>query len=163
MAFNVELQGMNKVKDMVRDMGVELSASQFRSTLDFAGRLIVSEAKRQENYPGVIGEDFKKDLGVYRDNRKSAKNVEWILVGPRFKNYTISGKEQKVTPIAQHITTGFKQTDRTTKAGQRRGRVKYIVSNPMKDALNAKKNEVNGAILKGAIKSVNKIKSKHGV
>jgi orotate phosphoribosyltransferase-like protein len=109
--FNVEVQGLDIVKKLFSDIENQLSAAQLRGILDEAGKVIISQAKSEIPYTGTISEDFKKDLGVYRDRRKSAKNAEYVLVGPRFKPYTIHGKEQKVAVIAQHMTQGFSQSE----------------------------------------------------
>lgn len=163
--FTVELQGMDKVRNLFKDMGAELTPSKFRSTLDDAGRIIVKEAKQQEEYPGQLGEAFKKDLSVYRDTRKSARNVEWILVGPRFKPYLINGRQKKAAMVVQHITSGFTQHARKTSAGLNRGVVssRFVVKNPMISAFNAKRNELNAGVQKGVVRVVNKLKAKYSV
>src|SRR4051812_11496181 len=118
--FNVEVQGLDSVKKLFSDIENDLSAAQLRGVLDDAGRIIISEAKAETPYTGIIAQMFKKDLGVYRDRRTTAKHAEYILVGERFKPYTIHGREQKVAVIAQHMTQGFSQTDR-----KGRGKVKF--------------------------------------
>lgn len=163
--FTVELIGADKVKNMFKDIGFELSAGQFRQVLDEGGRVIVNEAKQQMDYPGVIGEPLKRDLGVYRDRRPSAKNAEFVIVGPRFKPYSINGQTKKAALVAQHWTVAFHQTDRMTKAGKRRGRVRssFLVANPVLGAFRSKKSELNAAFQKGVDKRVNKIKQKYGL
>lgn len=160
--FTVELKGMEKVKAMFADVGHQLSAAQVRGILDPAGQIIAKEAKAEVELKGELGTLFKQDIGVYRDNRKSAKGAEYILIGPRFKRYTIRNQSgQKVGLIAQHMTQGFRQTDRVTESGQRRGKVHEQVHNPISGALQSKKGEVNGAIEKGVNKQLNKTKAKY--
>lgn len=160
--ITVELKGMETVKAMFKDIGHQLSAAQVRGILDSAGQIIAKEAKTETELKGELGDLFKQDIGVYRDNRKSAKGAEYILIGPRFKPYTIRKQSgQKVALIAQHMTQGFKQTDRTTQSGQPRGKVQEQVHNPVLGALQAKKGEVNGAIERGVEKQLNKTKTKY--
>jgi hypothetical protein len=152
--FNVEVQGLDIVKKLFSDIENQLSAAQLRGILDEAGKVIISQAKSEIPYTGTISEDFKKDLGVYRDRRKSAKNAEYVLVGPRFKPYTIHGKEQKVAVIAQHMTQGFSQSNR-----KGHGKVKYQTINPVLDAFQKTKTEQNNGINNGIVKRINKIKA----
>lgn len=153
--LNIEVQGFEAVKKLFNDIENQLSASQLRGILDEQGKVIITEAKASTQFTGIIAEDFKKDLGVYRD-RKSSKNAEYILVGPRFKPYSIRGKEQKVAVIAQHMTEGFRQTDRSG-----HGRVKDTKENPVLEAFSKTKTEQNAGINKGVVKQMNKIKAKN--
>lgn len=156
-----ELKGFEDVKAMFADVGHNLSASQIRGIVSVAGEIIAKEEKQDIELKGELGQLLKKDIGVYRDTRKSAKNAEYVLVGPRFRPYTIRNQSgQKVGLIAQHFTIGFRQTDRKTRDGQIRGRVSEQVHNFASTALMVKKNEVNGAIEKGVNKQLNKTKSK---
>jgi hypothetical protein len=158
----VELKGIESVKEMFKDMGHQLSPAQVRGILDSAGQLLAKEARNEVELKGELGELLKKDIGVYRDNRKSASKAEYILVGPRFKKYTIRRQvDQKVALIAQHMTVGFNQTDRDTQSGQRRGRVADQVHNPVADAAMAKKDNINSAIEKGVNKQLEKTKAKY--
>lgn len=160
--ITVELRGLDGVKAMFDDLGHQLSAAQVRGILDSAGQIIAKEAKIETELKGELGTLFKQDIGVYRDNRKSAKSAEYILIGPRFKPYTIRKQSgQKIALIAQHMTLGFQQTDRTTKSGQSRGKVEDQLHNPVLGALQVKKGEVNGAIEKGVVKQLNKTKAKY--
>jgi len=157
-----ELKGFDGVKAMFSSVGQELNASQIRSIVTVAGNIIAKEARQEVELKGELGTLLKKDIGVYRDNRKSAKSAEYVLVGPRFKQYTIRNETgQKVGLIAQHMTIGFRQTDRKTRRGEIRGRVGEQQHNPVSGALSVKKNEVNGAIQKGVNKQINKVKSKY--
>lgn len=157
-----ELKGFESVKAMFNSVGHELSTTQVRSILDVAGNVVAKEARQEVELKGELGTLLKKDIGVYRDNKKSAKSAEYILIGPRFKRYTIRNQAgQKVGLIAQHMTIGFRQTDRKTRDGQIRGRVGEQFHNPMSGALQVKKNEVNGAIEKGVNKQLNKVKTKY--
>lgn len=157
-----ELKGFEGVKAMFKDLGYELSASQVRGILDSAGQIVAKEAKNEVELPGELGTLLKKDIGVYRDRRSSAKKAEYVFIGPRFKRYTIRNQSgQNVGVIAQHFTQGFKQTERTTKDGQSRGHVNRQEHNPMTGALQTKRGEVNGAIEKGVNKQLDKVKRKH--
>ncbi len=157
-----ELKGFENIKSMFANFEHELSASQVRGILDSAGQIVAKEAKNEVELKGELASLLKKDIGVYRDNRKSAKNAEYILIGPRFKPYTIRNQSnQKVGLIAQHMTVGFRQTDRKTRGGQIRGRVAEQEHNPVSGALATKKSEINGAIEKGVNKQLNKVKSKY--
>lgn len=159
--IKVELIGLDKVKQALADLTGEFRPAQLRAILDAPGRLVVNSAKQKVPFSGEIAEAFKKDLGVYRDRRKAAAAVEWILIGPRFKAYTINGHEQKVAIIAQHMTEGFKQTDRKTKGGLLRGRVASRSQNPMVLGYEAVKGEVNQSINESIVKNINKVKSKY--
>ena len=159
--ITVQLQGMEGVKSMFRDIGHELSASQVRGIIDQAGQIVAKEAKSQVPEKGLIGQLLKKDIGVYRDNRKSKRNAEFVLVGPRFKQYNIHGKDQKVALIAQHMTLGFNQTDRATSKGQKRGHVAEQFHNPVTSAFQVKKTELGRGIEKGVNKQLNRVKSKY--
>ena len=161
MKFSIKVEGFDKVKDMFKSIGFELSPSQVRGLLDSGGKIVLKEAKSDVEFTGDIAEDFKKDLAVYRDDVRSNKNSEHVIIGPRFKQYNIHGQPQKVALIAQHLTQGFAQTDRRTKSGQSRGRVGNQVANPMLKAFNTTKNTVQEGINKGVIKKLEKIKAKH--
>ena len=159
--MTLELHGFDKVKDMFRNIGHELSASQVRGILDVAGQIVAKEAKIEVELTGELGTLLKKDIGVYRDRRSSAKKAEYVFIGPRFKRYTIRNQSgQNVAVIAQHMTLGFNQTERETKGGQQRGRVARQEHNPVTGALQTKKGEVNSAIEKGVNKQLNKVKAK---
>lgn len=160
--FTVELKGLESVKAMFKDIGHELSASRTRAILDSAGQILAKEARNEVELKGELGQLLKKDIGVYRDNSKSAKNAEYVLVGPRFKKYTIrTQSDQKVALIAQHMTVGFNQTDRRTQSGQSRGHTAIQMHNPVIDAAKTKKNEINSAIEKGVNKQLDKTKAKY--
>lgn len=158
----VELKGLEGVKAMFDDIGYQLSSANVRSILDSAGQIIAKEARNEVELTGELGDLIKKDIDVYRDHRKSAKNAEYILIGPRFKQYTIRNQAgQKVGVIAQHMTMGFNQTDRKTHSGQIRGRVMEQGHNPVSGALEVKKGDINDAIEKGVNKQLDKVKAKH--
>jgi len=157
-----ELKGFDIVKAMFKSVEHELSTTQVRSILDVAGNVVAKEARQEVELKGELGTLLKKDIAVYRDSKKSAKSAEYILIGPRFKQYTIRNQTgQKVGLIAQHMKIGFRQTDRKTRSGETRGRVGEQFHNPVSGALQTKKNEVNGAIEKGVNKQLNKVKSKY--
>lgn len=159
--LTIELKGMETVKAMFAEIGHQLSASQVRGILDIAGQVIAKEAKNEVELKGELGQLLKKDIAVYRDNNKSASKAEYVLIGPRFKRYTIRKQtDQKIALIAQHMTAGFKQTDRKTRSGETRGMVSEQVHNPITDAARNKKKDVNGAIEKGVNKQLNKVKAK---
>ena len=159
--FQVELKNFDVVKRMFSEIGHQLSPSQVRGILDTAGQVIAKEAKAEVSLKGELGELLKKDIAVYRDRRLSSKNSEFVLIGPRFKKYTIRNQaNQNVAVIAQHMTQGFSQTNRETASGQHRGKVGLQQQNPVTSAARVKKNEVNGAIEKGVGKQLNKVKSK---
>lgn len=159
--FTIELKGLDAVKNMFKEMEHQLSTTQVRGILDSAGQIIAKEAKSEVELKGELGTLLKKDIGVYRDNRKSQKKAEYILIGPRFKRYTIRRQpDQKVALIAQHYTEGFRQTDRRTSSGRSRGRVRNRVQNPVTNAARIKRNEINGAIEKGVNKQLNRVKTK---
>ncbi len=159
--FSCELQGFDKVKQMFVTMGIELSASENRAIIAVAGKQIVDAAKSLNPFTGDIGRDFAKDLAVQRDHSKSAKNAEYVIIGPRFKPYSIHGKEQKVALIAQHMTQGFNQTDRLTLKGQSRGRVTIQQSNPVIEAAENTKSTRDQGIQQGIEKQVQKIKRRY--
>ncbi|MDE1971460.1 MAG: hypothetical protein KGI50_07845, partial [Patescibacteria group bacterium] len=135
MNLKMELKGLQNVKQMFKDIGHELSPSQVRGILSDAGHIIAKEARNEVELTGEIGELFKRDIGVYRDHKASNKSAEFVLVGPRFRQYSIHGKDQKVALIAQHETLGFHQTERLTTSGARRGKVAKQVHNPILDAM----------------------------
>jgi hypothetical protein len=157
----MELKGLDEVKRALADLTGEYRPAQLRNILDPAGNLVKNAAKARVQFPGILAEDFKKDIAVTRDRRKVAASAEYIIIGPRFKNYTINRKEQKVAVIAQHITEGFNQTERTTKSGQKRGKVSYRVENPMTQGLADARSGVNTAINVGIVKGLNKVKAKY--
>ncbi len=160
--ITMELKGFENVKEMFKSVGYELSPSQVRGILDSAGQIVAKEAKNETDLPGELGELFKKDIGVYRDHRASSKNAEFILIGPRFKKYTIRNQSgQTIAAIAQHMTKGFQQTERETQAGQKRGHVEIQEQNPVVGALNAKRNEIEEAIQIGVEERLDKVKLKH--
>jgi len=160
--ITAELKGMESIKAMFVDIQHQLSPAQLRSILDPAGQILAKEARAEVELKGELGTLFKQDIGVYRDNRKSAKSAEYIYVGPRFKRYTIRNQSgQKVALIAQHMTLGFHQTDRETQSGQQRGKVSEQVHNPMIGALQSKKNDINGAIEKGVSRQLDRTKTKY--
>lgn len=158
--FTAEVQGMDEIKRLFEDLNKELSAKQTRSIIDEAGRVIVKQARTEIPWNGMIGEFFKRDLGVYRDHSSSSGSSEYVLVGPRFKNYTIHGQDQKVAIIAQHMTEGFAQTDRETESKGRRGKVKMQTINPVLDAYRNTVSERAIALQKGVTKQLNKLKAK---
>lgn len=155
------LKNFDPIKNLFKEIGHQLSPAKVRSILDSAGQIIAKEAKIEIQLKGELGTLLKKDIGVYRDNSKSAKTAEYILIGPRFKKYTIRRQpDQKIALIAQHMTEGFRQTERTTKKGQSRGRVSQQVQNPVMNAARVKKGEVNSAIKVGVDKQLRKVKEK---
>ena len=156
-----EIKGIDQVKEMVKSFGYEMNADNVRQIMTEAGKVVADEARRETPYTGLIGLYYRQDIGVYRDRRRSAKNAEYVLVGPRFKNYAIQGRDQKVALIAQHMTRGFRQTERKTRQGERRGRVRDQVMNPVLSALNATQGTRNAAINKGIYKTLNKIRRKY--
>jgi len=158
----MELKNFEPVKSLFKEIGHQLSPSKVRSILDSAGQIIAKEAKVEIQLKGELGTLLKKDIGVYRDNRKSAKNAEYVLIGPRFKRYTIRRQsDQKVALIAQHYIEGFRQTERVTKKGQVRGRVAERIQNPVSNAARVKKGDVNDAIKVGVNKQLRKVKEKY--
>jgi len=159
--FTCEVKGLDVVKQMVKAIGEELRPANVRLIMDEAGRVVVQEAKRLTRYEGEIGNYFRQDLGVYRDRRKSAKNAEYVIIGPRFRPYNINQQSQKVAPIAQHMTKGFRQTDRRTRQGFKRGRVLEQENNPVLDAFSSSEGRRNAAINKGVVKYLNKVKRKY--
>lgn len=160
-AFTCEIKGMDIVKQMVKNIGEELRPSQTRQIMDEGGRVVASEAKRSTKFPGQIGDAFRKDIAVSRDRSKSGKNAEYVIVGPRFKPYAINGRDEKVAVIGQHLSEGFNQSDRVTKKGQRRGKVKARTNNPVLDGFRQSLPKMNAAINKGIVKHLNKVKRKY--
>ena len=161
MKILADVKGFENIKRIFDSIGFTLSASQVRGILDGAGKVILKEAKNDVEFTGEIADDFKKDLAVYRDNRKSEKNKEYIIIGPRFKQYTIHGQPQKVALIAQHLTQGFQQSERFTSKGQKRGKVKDQKINPMAKAYKTTKDEAQLGMDKAIKKKLEVIKSKH--
>lgn len=159
--MTLELQGLGEVKKAIEELRGHYKPSALRSMLEAPGKLVVKEAKSRVVYPGQIGEAFKRDLSVYRDNRKVARNAEYVLVGPRFRQYSIRGKDRKVALIGQHITLGFRQTDRHTKGGLSRGRVIERFDNPMKEGLEAAKPGINDSINGSIVKNLEKLRTKY--
>lgn len=158
--FTAKLEGLDEVKRLFEEINKELSARETRSIIDEAGRVIVKQARTEIPWNGMIGEFFKRDLGVYRDHSSSSANAEYVLVGPRFKSYTIHGQDQKVAIIAQHMTEGFAQTERDTQSKGRRGKVKMQTINPVLDAYRNTVSERAVAVQKGVTKQLNKLKAK---
>lgn len=157
--ITMELKGLEAVKKLFDDLEEHLRGSELRKILEPAGKLVLDQAKAEVPYTGEIGEAFKKDLAVYRD--RGTRNAEYILVGARFKPYTIHGRPQKVALIAQHMTQGFAQTDRLTKKGKVRGRVRNQLINPVLDALRQTKDQINNKINEGVVRQLQKVKSKY--
>lgn len=156
MTFNVEVEGLDVIKKMFIDMEAKLRPSETRKILDAGGKVIAQTAKGIVPLKGEIGRKFRQDISVYRDNRKSAKNAEYVIIGPRFKQYQLkNNRSEKVAIVAQHMTIGFRQTDR-----RGRGRVKDIFSNPILNAYKSNKNQVNDGINNGLRKQLQKVKSK---
>lgn len=158
--FTCEVKGLDIVKAMIRNIGEEMAPANVRTVLNEAGNVVIREAKRRTSYKGLIGQYYKSDLASYRD-RRSSKKAEYIIVGPRFREYNLKGGAQKVAVVAQHITKGFRQTDRKTRSGFRRGRVRDQVNNPVLDAFNGTEAQRNGAINKGVNKYLNKVKRRY--
>lgn len=158
--FTAQVEGLEEVKRLFEDINKELSARETRGILDEAGKVVVNQARNEIPWNGKIGEFFKRDLGVYRDHATSAKNAEYVLIGPRFKNYNINGKDQKVATIAQHMTQGFSQTERETKSKGRRGKVGTQTINPVLDAYSRTESERANAIRTGVKKQLAKLAAK---
>lgn len=158
MSIHAQVDGLDSVKKFFADMDQQLRASELRWVLDEAGKVVIKEAKKENPLQGIVRELFNKDLGVYRDNRsrQSTRGAEYVLVGPRFKPYTIHGQEQKIAVIAQHMTEGFQQTNR-----KGRGKVKTQTFNPVLNAYRETKEEQNKGIGRGIEKAVKKIKAKN--
>jgi len=158
--FTCEVKGMDIVKAMVRSIGEEMNANNVRSIMNEAGNVVIKEARRRTAYKGLIGLYYRKDLASSRD-RRSSKNAEYVLIGPRFREYNLQSGAEKVAVIAQHLTVGFRQTDRKTKNGFRRGRVLSQVNNPVLDAFDNTESQRNSAINKGVVKYLTKVKRRY--
>lgn len=159
--IKAELKGMEGVKRMFAEIGHQLSASQVRSIIDAGGQVVAKQAKENVTIQGELGQLLKKDIGVYRDRRKSSAKGEFVLIGPKFRQYTIRNQQgQKVGVIAQHMTVGFGQTERTTQKGQKRGHVENQMQNPVLDAYYQTKGQIQQGIEKGVNRQLNKVKSK---
>lgn len=157
MSFKVEILGFDKVKLVINQLGTELRPSQTRRIFDEAGRAVVSEAKNRVRKTGELSDAFRKDLSVYR--KAGTTTQEFVLIGPRFRPYSIHGQSQKPAVIEQHNTTGFNQTSRKTKKGYRRGKVGAKDSNPVLEAWRFSGDKVNAGIQNGLKKIVDKIKA----
>lgn len=158
--FTAELEGMDHIKALFAGLNKELSAKETRSIIDEAGRVVVTQARREIPWYGQIGEFFKRDLGVYRDRASSGAAAEYVLVGPRFKSYAIHGRDQKVALIAQHMARGFRQTDRRTRGKGIRGRVRAQSENPIMSAYRHTKEARQDALAKGVRKQLAKLVSR---
>jgi hypothetical protein len=159
--FSAELDGMDQVKAVFATLARELSPKETRAIVSEAGRVVVTQARREVPWHGMIGEYFKRDLGVYRDRGSAGARAEYVLVGPRFKSYTIHGQDQKVATIAQHMAQGFRQTDRRTRSKGIRGRVIMQEPNPVLGAYRHTQSERQIALNKGVNKQLKKIASKY--
>jgi hypothetical protein len=159
--FSASIHGFDQVKRALADIERSLTAAQVRGVLDEPGRVMVQEAKNTNPFTGELGAVLNKDLGVYRDRRKASRHAEYVIVGPRYKRYTIRGKEATPALIAQHATVGFRQTDRYTRAGQRRGRVGTRYENFMKETFTRSRPRVQAAIEEGLVKVAKKIKARN--
>jgi hypothetical protein len=159
--IQVELKGLESVKAMFAEIGHQLSASQVRGIINDGGKVIEKQAKENVTLKGELGDLLKKDITVYRDRRKSMANAEFVLIGPKFRSYNIRNQiDQKVGVIAQHMTVGFQQTERTTKKGEKRGKVAEQEQNPVLSAYYQTKGMVQSGIEKGVNKQLKKVKSK---
>lgn len=159
--IQAELKGLESVKAMFAEIGHQLSASQVRGIIDAGGQVIAKAAKENVTLKGELGDLFKKDIAVYRDRRKSSSQGEFVLIGPRFRPYTLRNQmDQKVGVIAQHMTIGFGQTERTTQKGQKRGHVENQQQNPVLNAYYQQKSNIQTGIEKGVNRQLNKVKSK---
>lgn len=157
--ITVELVGFQNLKSKFTRMGLEFNSATVRDILDEPARVLLSDAKAKTRFYGEIGEDFKKDLAVQRDR----KDERAVLVGPRFRPYKIRGRDEKVAVIAQHITEGFRQTDRPDRRGRKHGRVLNRFDNPVKNALRDKSTQLKGLVDTGINKKILKMKTKYGL
>ena len=157
--ISIDVVGLKELKSKFTLMGLEFNSAAVREVLDAPAKSLLQASKDRTVFYWEIGEDFRKDLAVQRDR----KDDRSLLVGPRFRPYKIRGREEKIAVIAQHITEGFRQTDRYTKKGQRRGRVADRFTNPVSEALRDKQSQLQTLIIQGINKKVAKMKVKYGV
>lgn len=161
--MTLELIGLNTVKKAIEELRGHYKPALLRTMLDAPGRIVVKEAKARVTYPGQIGDAFRQDIAVQRDKRRTAKDAEYIVIGPRFRSYSLRGKDRKVALVAQHLTVGFRQTDRRTRSGQLRGRVALQMDNPMRAGLEAAKPGINQSIDQSIQRNIEKLKAKYSV
>jgi hypothetical protein len=160
-SLQIKVEGLDKVKKMFSDVGHELKGKQLGSFLQAQGRAIVKVARTRVKYTGEIKRLFKKDLGVSRV--KGMADNPYVTAGVRFIEI-VDGRE-KVAVVAQHMTEGFKQTNRTGKKiggnARSRGKVKNQVINPVIEGLNGSAQEREAANQKEFKRKINSIKRKY--
>jgi hypothetical protein len=115
----ITIQGDFEFQQMLKLMPKQFENNAMRAIARKGGRVVVKRARVR--IPGQLGSQIKKDIGVVNDG----KNKSGVKVKLRSKYFPgKDGKQRVVSKIARHFTEGVTQTDRKTKRGGKRGRVK---------------------------------------
>lgn len=153
--IDIQIEGFINVKKFFKDVGYEMSDRELGQVIRAGGAEITKAAKRNIPFSGEIKTKLKKDLVTSRV--KGGKGKPYVLSGPSFTQ-EING--QKVAVIAQHMTEGFKQTQRASD-GRRRGVVKNQLDNAMIRGFKTSETQRNNAMNKAMQKKLMKIKAKN--
>lgn len=149
----VTVHGVSDVQNLFRDIEHELRQSEMKIILNGAARAVVKASRKFVPQTGEIGSLAKRDIGIVKS--RVIKNQAEVNVGMMFKFSNINDQVQKVAPIIQHMTEGFKQTDR-----KKRGRVKKRGGDFIEEGFLASSNEQMAEINTGIEKKIARIKSK---
>lgn len=168
-AITVKVEGIDSVKQMFNEIGYQLSQREMVGILRPAGREVVKAARNKVPQQGEIKRAVKRDISIVK--ARVVKGQAEVNVGLKFGYYDINNQVQKVAPIAQHMTEGFIQTNRTgAKSGagagkgrRNRGKVKSRTGDFIEEGFNASMSQQMAAINEGIDKKIVKIKAKYGV
>jgi hypothetical protein len=153
--IEVKVEGFEEVKAMFEQFSAHANRD-LQVVLSAEGREIVKRIRQNISIPGEIGGLLKQDIGTRKP--RWAKTNPALIIGPRMKKVKVSGKNStKIGAIAQHMITGFNQTDRN-KSGNKRshGRVKVRYSNPTEAAMQGEDKNLTEALNKGLEKLIKK-------
>lgn len=115
----ITIQGDVEFNQLLKLLPKQFGPRVMRAIARKGGRVVVKSARVR--IPGRLGGHIKKDIGVVNDGR----NRSGVKVKLRSKYFPgKDGKQRVVSKIARHFTEGVTQTDRKTKRGGKRGRVK---------------------------------------
>jgi len=153
--LDIKVEGFFNVKKFFKDVGYEMSDRELGQVIRAGGAEITKAAKRNIPFSGEIKTKLKKDLVTSRV--KGGKGKPYVLSGPAF-NQEINGV--KVAIIAQHMTEGFKQTQRASD-GKRRGVVRNQLDNAMIRGFKTSETQRNNAMNKAMQKKLIKIRAKN--
>lgn len=153
---DIKVEGLGAVNNLFADIRHTLSRNEVGQILRAGGRAIASESKRQVPFKAEIKRKLRKDIVVSRI--KGSKEKPHVLIGPNFKE-TIGN--QKVAVIAQHMTEGFNQKNRTTKSNKKRGVVKDQLQNAMLRGFELSEGARNESMNKEIQRKIKRIQTKH--